>query len=82
MAVNVFGSGRNWKVDYAHEIGKHCEYSEGREVLSARWGKLGGISMGQVRENREWDGTTLHFVKQVASYSYGFCLLYVLIQCI
>lgn len=50
------------------------------EVLSARCGKMGGISMGEVQGKRERDGATLHFVKQVASYSYGFCLLYVPIQ--
>lgn len=47
---------------------------------SARWGKTGGISMGEVQGKRERDGATLHFVKQVASHSQGFCLLYVLIQ--
>lgn len=78
-ALNMFGSRR--KAEYAHEIGKHCKCSSGREVPSARWGKIGSIGTGEVQQgNRERDGATLHFVKQVASYSYGFCLLYVLIQ--
>lgn len=80
MAVNVFGSRRNWKVDYAHETEKHCKYSQGREAPSARWGTMGGISMGEVQGRTQRDEATLHFFKQVASYSYGFCLLYVLIQ--
>lgn len=47
----MFGSGR--KVEYAHESGKHCKCSQGREVPKARWGKMGGISTGEVQQGKK-----------------------------